>query len=44
MTEYGKVGKPRSRLSNLSHTLWKSLRDYHIPTATATTIMYLKTG
>jgi hypothetical protein len=27
-----------------SHTPWKSLRDSHIPTATATAIVYLKTG
>ena len=44
MTEYGKHGKPRSRLSTLPTPLGNPCGDSHITTATTTTIMYLKTG
>jgi hypothetical protein len=33
MTEYGKHGKPRSRLSTLPTLLGNPFGDYHIPTA-----------
>ncbi len=44
MPGYGKHGKPKSRLSTLPTPLGNPCGDSHITTATATTIMYLKTG
>jgi hypothetical protein len=41
MTGYGKHGKPKTAF-HPSHTSWKSLRDSHITTASATTIIHLK--
>ena len=39
-----KAWKAKKPAFHPSQTPWKSLRDSHIATATATTIMYLKTG
>jgi hypothetical protein len=36
MTEYGKHGKPIKPAFHASHTLWKSLQDSHITTASTT--------
>ena len=41
MTEYGKYGKPRSRLSTLPTFFGNPFWDAHIPTA-STAGMYLK--
>jgi hypothetical protein len=44
MAVYEKLGKSCSRLSTLPTHLENPCGDSHITTATATTIMYLKTG
>ena len=42
MTGYGKPRKTKPRFPSASHSPWKSLRDFHIPTALRRRVPYLK--
>ncbi|MGH9661166.1 MAG: hypothetical protein ACRD96_21645, partial [Bryobacteraceae bacterium] len=41
MTGYGKRRKTKTRFPSAFHSPWKSLRDFHIPTASTTVSLYI---